>query len=117
MGLVERLTRVDSGSAHRLGNGVPVIEMTGISRVFHMGDAEIRAVDDISFTVNEGEFVAIMGQSGSGKSTLMNLVGCLDTPSAGVYKIRDREVSRLDDDALAAIRNTHIGFVFRSSKQ
>jgi putative ABC transport system ATP-binding protein len=88
--------------------------MDGVSRIFRMGDTEIRAVDDVSCRVRSGDFVAIMGPSGSGKSTLMNLVGCLDTPSRGRYRIGGRDVGTLDDDTLAEIRNRHIGFVFQT---
>ena len=88
--------------------------MEAITRVFHMGDTEIRAVDGVDLQVEKGDFLAVMGPSGSGKSTLLNLLGCLDTPTSGAYRIRDREVGRLDDDTLAEIRNTHIGFVFQT---
>ncbi len=88
--------------------------MLDISRVFRMGDTLIRAVDGVDLRVEKGEFLAVMGPSGSGKSTLMNLLGCLDTPSSGSYSIRERQVARLDDDALAKIRNTQIGFIFQT---
>jgi putative ABC transport system ATP-binding protein len=88
--------------------------MEAITRVFYMGDTEIRAVDGVDLQVEKGDFLAVMGPSGSGKSTLLNLLGCLDTPTSGAYRIRDREVGRLDDDTLAEIRNTHIGFVFQT---
>lgn len=107
------LTEVQRGSSAEPSGG-SVIEMAEISRVYRMGEEEIHAVDGVSFTVGSGEFVAIMGPSGSGKSTLMNLIGCLDTPTGGTYELRGREVGRLDDDALAEIRNTHIGFIFQS---
>ena len=95
-------------------NGARVLSMEGITRVFRMGGAEIRAVDGVDLHVEKGDFLAVMGPSGSGKSTLMNLLGCLDTPTSGTYRIGDREVGRLDDDALAEIRNTRIGFVFQT---
>ena len=95
-------------------NGVHVLSMEGITRVFRMGETEIRAVNGVDLQVEKGDFLAVMGPSGSGKSTLMNLLGCLDTPTAGTYRIGDREVGRLDDDALAEIRNTRIGFVFQT---
>ena len=91
-----------------------VIFMEGITRIFRMGDTEIRAVDGVDLQVEKGDFLAVMGPSGSGKSTLMNLLGCLDTPTSGTYRIGDREVGRLDDDSLAEIRNTRIGFVFQT---
>lgn len=92
----------------------PVIELNEISRTFTMGDQQVRAVDRVSLSVRPGEFVAIMGASGSGKSTLMNILGCLDTPTAGSYRLGGREVSRLEDDALAEVRNHDIGFVFQT---
>ena len=92
----------------------PVIEFQDIHRTFVMGDQQVRAVDGVTLSVRSGEFVAVMGASGSGKSTLMNLLGCLDTPTAGVYRLSGREVSGLPDDALAEVRNTQIGFVFQT---
>jgi putative ABC transport system ATP-binding protein len=87
--------------------------MRGLCRTYRMGDHSIHALDGIDLTVRRGEFVAIMGPSGSGKSTMLNVLGCLDTPSAGCYRLAGREVGALDDDALAAIRNREIGFVFQ----
>jgi len=92
----------------------PVIEFLDIRRTFVMGDQQVHAVDGVTLTVNDGEFVAIMGASGSGKSTLMNLLGCLDTPTGGRYRLAGREVSGLDDDALAEVRNAQIGFIFQT---
>ena len=91
-----------------------MIKMDGIRKTYRVGDVEVAAVRDISLHVRKGEFVAIMGPSGCGKSTLMNLMGCLDTPDAGSYLLDGQEVAGLDDDALSAIRNRKIGFVFQS---
>lgn len=74
----------------------------------------MRALDEVSFDIQANEFVAIMGPSGSGKSTLMNIIGCLDKPSSGSYLLNGEEVGQLDDDALSAVRNRQIGFVFQS---
>ena len=79
-----------------------------------MGQLEVLAVDGLNLHVAKNEFIAIMGASGSGKSTLMNILGCLDTPSAGSYLLNNKEVADMDDDDLAAIRNKHLGFVFQS---
>jgi len=92
----------------------PLIELESITRIYRMGDTEVRALDGVSLAVEAGDFVAIMGASGSGKSTLMNLIGCLDRPTAGRYLLAGIEVSRLDRDALAEIRNRTLGFVFQS---
>jgi putative ABC transport system ATP-binding protein len=91
-----------------------VIEMTDVRRIYHMGEQIVRALDGISFEVRRGDFVAVMGASGSGKSTLLNLLGCLDTPTSGQYKLRGQSIGNLDDDELAEIRNREIGFVFQS---
>ena len=91
-----------------------MIELNGIEKVYDMGAVQVRALDGVSLKVAEGDYVAIMGPSGSGKSTLMQLIGCLDTPTAGSYKLNTREVAHLDDDERAAIRNTEIGFVFQT---
>ena len=79
-----------------------------------MGAEEIHALRGVSFTIDPGEYVAIMGPSGSGKSTLMNLIGCLDTPVAGDYVLRGKVVSQMNDDELAEVRNREIGFVFQT---
>ncbi len=91
-----------------------MIRMDGIQKTYRVGDVEVLAVRGISLHIRKGEFVAIMGPSGCGKSTLMNLMGCLDTPSAGSYLLDGKEVAGLDDDALSIIRNRKIGFVFQS---
>jgi putative ABC transport system ATP-binding protein len=92
----------------------PLIQLEDVTKVYQMGDVQVRAVRGISLRVSQGEFVAIMGASGSGKSTLMNIVGCLDRPSTGKYLLEGREVSHLSRDELAAIRNRTVGFVFQS---
>ena len=92
----------------------PVIEIRSLVKVYSLGEVEVRALDGVDVTVEQGEFVAIMGPSGSGKSTLMNIIGCLDRPTSGTYVLDGRDVSRLSRDARAVIRNEKIGFVFQS---
>lgn len=91
----------------------PLLHLQDITRVYGKGDAEVRALNGVDLTIQEGEFVAIVGQSGSGKSTLMNLLGCLDRPTSGTYRIHGQDVSRMDADALAALRRRTFGFVFQ----
>ena len=93
---------------------MPLIRLEGITKVYVMGDQEVRALDGVDLRVDEGEFVSLMGPSGSGKSTLMHVLGCLDAPTAGRYWLNGQEVSELDDEALAKVRNRTIGFVFQS---
>ena len=92
----------------------PLIELVDIARYYQMGDERIAALDGVSFAIDKGEMVAIVGSSGSGKSTLLNILGCLDTPSRGNYRLAGRDVQGLPDDDLAAVRNRQIGFVFQS---
>lgn len=92
----------------------PVIRVSGLTKTYAMGSETIHALDGVDLDVDHNEYVAIMGPSGSGKSTLMNLIGCLDTPTAGEYWLSGREVSQLDEDELAFVRNREIGFVFQT---
>jgi putative ABC transport system ATP-binding protein len=94
--------------------GGPLIRAEGLWRTYVMGGEEIHALRDVSVSIDRGDYVAIMGPSGSGKSTLMNIIGCLDTPTRGVYELGGRVVSQMDDDDLAAVRNREIGFVFQT---
>ena len=91
-----------------------LIDIRDIAKVYEMGDEKVHALSGVSLGVERGEYVAIMGPSGSGKSTLMNLIGCLDTPTSGSYILNGKEVARMTDDELAAIRNQEIGFVFQT---
>jgi putative ABC transport system ATP-binding protein len=91
-----------------------IIKTENLTRLFQVGSETIEALKGIDLSVKKGEFVSIMGPSGSGKTTLMNIIGCLDTPSAGTYYLNNKLVNELNDDDLAAIRNSEIGFVFQS---
>lgn len=90
-----------------------MIELTEITKEYHMGTQTVHALRGVDLTIQEGEFVAIMGPSGSGKSTLMNMIGCLDQPTSGTYKLDGIDVSQISDDDLARVRNKRIGFVFQ----
>jgi putative ABC transport system ATP-binding protein len=92
----------------------PLIFLEDVSRVYATGDVEVRALDKVSLSVQEGEFLAVMGPSGSGKSTLMNILGCLDRPTAGRYVLAGRDVSHLSKSDLAEVRNHVLGFVFQN---
>lgn len=91
-----------------------VIEIENVTKVYQMGDVQVHALNGVTLKIERGEMVAIIGPSGSGKSTLMNIIGCLDTPTAGKYILDGVDVSELSDDEQAAIRNKRIGFVFQS---
>ena len=90
-----------------------MIQVKDVHKSYDLGETFVHALRGVSFSIEEGEFVSIMGPSGSGKSTLMNIVGCLDTPSEGTYLLKDRNVGNLDEEQLAGIRNKEIGFVFQ----
>ena len=90
-----------------------VIEASGISKIYQMGEVEVHALRGVDLTVEDGEFISIMGASGSGKSTLMNVLGCLDHPTSGEYLLNGRDVSELNPNEFAEVRNTRIGFVFQ----
>ena len=91
----------------------PVAELRGISKIYGSGDLEVKALDQLNLTVQEGDYLAVMGASGSGKSTAMNILGCLDRPTRGTYRLNGMAVEQLDDDALADVRNRSLGFVFQ----
>ena len=90
-----------------------MIKFTDVYKIYPMGDTAVHALDRVSFEINEGEFVAIVGQSGSGKSTAMNIIGCLDVPTSGTYELAGVDVSTMDDDQQAVIRNKMLGFIFQ----
>ena len=90
-----------------------LVEIKDVCKVYNPGENEVRALDHVSLTIDEQEFVAIIGHSGSGKSTLMNMLGCLDVPTSGEYWLHGQDVSALSDDALSDIRNREIGFIFQ----
>ncbi len=92
----------------------PIISIRDLAKTYQMGATEVRALQSIDLDIHKNEYVALMGPSGSGKSTLMNLLGCLDTPSRGTYHLSSEDVSDMDDNELATIRNKRIGFVFQT---
>lgn len=96
------------------GAEAPLIEVHDLVKIYPMGSEEVRALDGVSLEIRCGEYLAVMGPSGSGKSTFMNLIGCLDTPSSGTFLLNGREISKMEDNELAAIRNLEIGFVFQT---
>src|SRR5690349_23237845 len=106
-------TAAESYREDLVSSGV-VIKTEGLTKVYEMGAEQVHALRGVDLEIKKGEYVAIMGPSGSGKSTLMNLIGCLDSPSSGKYWLAGRQVSELDDDELAFIRNKEIGFVFQT---
>ena len=95
------------------GAQAAVAELQGISKIYGSGDLEVKALDKLNLTVQEGDYLAVMGASGSGKSTAMNILGCLDRPTEGTYRLNGMAVEQLDDDALADVRNRSLGFVFQ----
>src|SRR6188472_3909930 len=101
-------------STSMIGDCMALIETVDLWKTYQMGEEEIHALRGVSIQIERGEYVAIMGPSGSGKSTLMNLIGCLDTPTKGSYLLNDKQVSQMNDDELARIRNEEIGFVFQT---
>lgn len=91
----------------------PLVEVRDMCKIYNPGENEVRALDHVSLTIDQGEFVGIIGHSGSGKSTLMNMLGCLDIPTSGSYYLNGKDVSHMSDDELSDIRNVEIGFIFQ----
>ena len=106
-------TDAGTGSHERDSRKAALIKVSAATKTYRMGDEELKALDGVSLEIGEGEFVAIMGPSGSGKSTMMNLIGALDVPTSGKLFIDGKDISELDPDALADLRNRKIGFVFQ----
>lgn len=100
--------------ADRNGDLRPLIALEDIRKTYQMGSQEVRALDGVSLNIYPNDYVAIMGPSGSGKSTMMNIIGCLDTPTDGIYLLNGQNVSHMEDDELAEVRNREIGFVFQT---
>lgn len=105
---------VGAPSAREMPNGADLVCLEDITKIYQVGDTEVRALDGLTVSFQRGSFWAIMGPSGSGKSTLLNLLGCLDRPTAGRYVLEGQDVADLDDNALSTIRLRHIGFIFQS---
>jgi len=102
-----------SGGADVAG-GVPLLQLDGVSRIYDMGRVQVAALRDVDLIIHAGEFVAVIGPSGSGKSTLMNIIGCLDRPTTGTYRLGGQDVAELGGDDLAQVRGRNVGFVFQS---
>jgi putative ABC transport system ATP-binding protein len=104
----------EGAQASAAGGEPPLLELERVARRYVMGSETINALNGVSFDVRRGEYVAIIGTSGSGKSTLLNILGCLDTPTDGTYRLRGKDVRKLDDDELSDLRNREIGFIFQT---
>jgi putative ABC transport system ATP-binding protein len=101
-------------ASSRAGNGRPLIELKDLRKVYQMGSQQVHALAGVNLELGRGEFWAILGASGSGKSTMLNVLGCLDRPTAGTYRLEGQDVAVLDDDALSEFRLRHLGFIFQS---
>ena len=113
-GQVMVMQEVDKITNFRDDSNTPILKMERLCKNYQLGTVELRVLREIDLTINSGEYVAIMGPSGSGKSTLMNILGCLDTLTKGQYVLNGTDVSQLEDNQLAEIRNKEIGFVFQT---